>query len=104
MRPVRRNSCWAPPATTAFGRVGCAKSRVLTGVPGRLAARRTALRTTGAPDLRALEAGRSVLDAAALGALSFGGSASSRLTSAGSTFCGLGAAYRRETLASRAYV
>ena len=52
----------------------------------------------------AREAGRSVSDAASLGLASGLGSASSRLTSAGSTFCGFGAAYCAETLVRFPYV
>ena len=43
-------------------------------------------------------------DAASVGFASFSGSASIRLTSAGSTSCGFGAAYSGEIFARRPYV
>ena len=94
MRPVRRNSCWAPPATDEFARVGCANRRCLTGAADAGATCSVALSSDEASALTVVDfgAGRSVLEAALVGFLSFGASASIRLTSSGSTFCGLGAA------------
>ena len=89
MRPVRRNSCCAPPAAIALARVGCANRRVLTGADCTTGA---GAGVAAAAADTVLGAGRSVFDAGALGLVSFGGEASIRLTSAGSTFCGLGAA------------
>ena len=43
IRPVRRNSCWAPPATAAFARVGCANRRSLTAARRRGRPRRDGL-------------------------------------------------------------
>ena len=57
-----------------------------------------------APFADAREAGRSVSDAASCGFASGLGSASRRLTSAGSTFCGFGAAYCAEIFVSSPYV
>ena len=84
-RPRRSRAC------------GCANRRSLTGGSVASAAAVATFSACwvarSASDRRAaFEAGRSVEDAAAFGLASFSGSASWRRTSAGSTFCGFGAA------------
>src|SRR3954469_19834952 len=96
MRPVRWNSCWAPPAAAAFLRRGLANRRCLAALPV-LAFRLGAffLVTFGAA-LAAVErfgarvAGAFVSDAGPVGAASGLGSLSSCWISRLETFCGFG--------------
>ena len=100
MRPVRSNSCWAPPASAAFGRRGLANRRCLAALPVELAARGVArhLRLDGRGGLadgRALRGrgrpGAFASDAATVGAASFAGSLSSFWISRLETFRCFGA-------------
>src|SRR3954447_19652267 len=90
--PVRSKTCWAPPASCARGRAGCAKRRSLVALTRPVAG---AVWPAGAARLvtvraGALVAGRVVSEAATFGAASGFGSASSLAICWGVTDCGLG--------------
>src|SRR4051812_44926575 len=93
--PLRWKTCWAPPASAAFGRCGCANSRCLVGALrltadcGRVRAFGAALRRVAR--LGAFVAAWRVAEAASDGAASLRGSLSSLVISAWVTDCVLGA-------------
>src|ERR671936_2837112 len=105
MRPVRLNTCWAPPERAAEGRAGCAKSRCLVTVRRGLTRRfgaGVALRAS--ERLGARVAGRDVSEAGIVGRASRLGGVSTRAISCAVGRCGFGAAKCLATLASRPYV
>ena len=72
---MRSNSCWAPPASDAFGRAGLANRRSLDAAGCSSTAAGAAL--SASLRFGARRAGRSVEDAACVGSASFSGSLSS---------------------------
>ena len=99
MRPVRSNSCWAPPASAAFLRRGLANRRCLAALPvdwvraasrdARFLTAGAALRTVACFGARA--AGAFEPEASTDGGRSFAGSLSSCWISRLEIFCSLGA-------------